>query len=137
MTSTIDPSVPADFASLLSAAVRNNFAAAATDINALQNWLHTASASTLISDYLAVTTDFILPCDTTAAGFMITVPLTLGTATKWKFVLVVKTAGANNVAISYDGVNPYTVINSVNDAGGVGWLLVAVNGTRMFVLGMP
>ncbi len=136
MTSTIDPTIPADYAALLSAAVRGNFAAAANDISGIQGGLVTGYGSTIIGATTATASTYEMPCNSSAGGFRITVPFALGTLQKPKWVIVFKVStDTNQITISGDGVTDYAYLFSPNDASGGGYYRVRVDGSTIMVFG--
>jgi hypothetical protein len=144
MASTIDRNVPANNAAVLSPAVRNNFGAAANDIEALQKGTPTGNApsSPLTAPATLTANDFEIPCNTASAGFRLTIPLNLGTATKpkWFFIFKTSTDKTNSVSISTDGATDLLFLTSpVFTATGEyrgGGLWVRVDGTRLSAFGV-
>lgn len=114
-------------------------------LNALQAqiFLGTAPSTPLTASQTLTANDFEIPCNTASAGFRLTIPLNLGTATKpkWFFVFKTSTDEANAVTLSTDGAtdiqfltNP--VFTSTGEYRG-GGLWVRVDGTRLSTFGVP
>lgn len=112
--------------------------------NSVINWLTGASVDLSVVPNRKVTAnttallgDVEIECDTTSAGFVVTVPLTLGNLLVKKRIRIYKSAGNYPVTISSDGSTPFAYIININDSGGGGWLDVEVNGSVMKVFGIP
>ena len=96
------------------------------------------SAATQTTNYTVAPGVNVVPVNTSSGNITITVPESLGTATNPYIVRVFKVSpDTNQVIISADGVTPYAYIISQNDAGGAGYLNVAVNGSSIRVFGNP